>query len=52
VDHWPVPATLADVPTGHGTIHMLICGEPSSPTAVWHARSPATTPERKQPPSS
>jgi pimeloyl-ACP methyl ester carboxylesterase len=34
VDHWPVPVTSVDVPTGYGTTHLLICGEQAAPAVL------------------
>jgi pimeloyl-ACP methyl ester carboxylesterase len=34
VDHWPVPVTAVDVPTGYGTTHLLVCGEQAAPAAL------------------
>jgi pimeloyl-ACP methyl ester carboxylesterase len=42
VDHWPVPVTSVDVPTGYGTTHMLICGEQAAPAVLLLPGSGAT----------
>ncbi len=42
VEHWPVPVTAKDVPTGYGTSHLLISGDPAAPPVLLLPGSGAT----------
>jgi pimeloyl-ACP methyl ester carboxylesterase len=41
-ERWPVPASARDVPTGYGTTHVLISGDPAAPPVLLLPGSGAT----------